>query len=194
MEIAQIVASQPMPGGNGIAVVSNSVALASVVADAAGQNGLQVVVQEAEINLEDGQSRALPRLAALIGAVLANPEVHCGIITLLPSVGVMTDALAECIREAAAAAGKPVVAVFTGIIDASIPAEGLLATGTGEDGTSHGLPCYSSPGAAVNALAAIVRYAAWVARDQGEVIPPEGINVGAAADFIEQVAGRRLRA
>ncbi|GAA1495798.1 bifunctional GNAT family N-acetyltransferase/acetate--CoA ligase family protein [Paeniglutamicibacter kerguelensis] len=186
MEIAQIVASQPMPVGNGIAVISNSVALASVVADAAGQNGLQVIAQEAEINLEDGQSRALPRLAALIGEVLANPEVHCGIVTLLPSVGVMTDALARCIREAAAAAGKPVVAVFTGIIDASIPAEGLLATGTGQDGTSHGLPCYSSPGAAVNALAAIVRYAAWVAREHGEVIAPEGINVGAAADFIER--------
>ncbi|MGL3804903.1 bifunctional acetate--CoA ligase family protein/GNAT family N-acetyltransferase [Paeniglutamicibacter sp. R2-26] len=186
MEIAQIVASQPMPGGNGLAVVSNSVALASVVADSAGQNGLQVIVQDTGTNLEDGQSRALPRLAQLVRTVLEREDIDCCIVTLLPTVGVMTDALAECIRAAAAAAGKPVVAVFTGIIDASIPAEGLLATGTAEDGTALGLPCYSSPGAAVNALAAIVRYAAWVARDQGEVLAPEGIDAGAAADFIER--------
>lgn len=186
MEIAQIVASQPMPGGNGLAVFSNSVALASVMADSAGQHDLQVIVQEAEINLEEGQSRALPRLASLLGSVLANEEVHCGIVTLLPSVGVTTTALAKCIREAAAAAGKPVVAVFTGIIDASIPAEGLLDIGTAADGASYGLPCYASPGAAVKALAAVVRYAGWVARDHGEVIAPPGIDVGAAADLIEE--------
>lgn len=186
MEIAQIVASQPRPAGNGIAVISNSVALASVVADAAGQNDLNVAVLQTDVSLDEGQSRALPKLAKLIRAVLAKDEVDSAIITLLPAVGIMTAALAKSIREAAIESGKPVVAVFTGIIDASIPAEGLLDTGTHEDGSSYGLPCYSSPGAAVSALAAIVRYSDWVKRDHGEFVEPTEINVSAAAGFIEE--------
>lgn len=186
MEIAQIVSSQPRPAGNGIAVISNSVALASVVADAAGQNDLNVAVLQTDVSLDEGQSRALPKLAKLIRAVLANDEVDSAIITLLPAVGIMTAALAKSIREAAIESGKPVVAVFTGIIDASIPAEGLLDTGTHEDGSSYGLPCYSSPGAAVSALAAIVRYSDWVKRDHGEFVEPTEINVSVAADFIEE--------
>ena len=186
MEIAQIVAVQPMPAGNGLAIMANSVALASVVADAAEQNDLSVIVQNAELSLEDGQSHALPRLARLIREALEDERVHSLIITLLPSVGIMTPALAKCIRTAATDSGKPVVAVFTGIIDATIPAEGLLDTGTNQDGTSHGLPCYSSPGSAIKALGAIVRYSAWVARDHGEYIPPNDINVSAAADLLEE--------
>ena len=186
MEIAQIVAVQPMPAGNGIAIMANSVALASVVADAAEQNDLLVRMQNAELSLEDGQSRALPRLARLIGEVLADETVHSLIITLLPSVGIMNAALAKCIREAAADSGKPVVAVFAGIIDATIPAEGLLDTGTNDEGRSYGLPCYSSPGSAVKALGAIVRYAAWVTRDHGEYVLPSEIDVSAAAELLEE--------
>lgn len=185
MEIAQVVASQVLPAGNGLAVLSNSDALASVVADAAEQNRLDVVVSDAEITLEDGQSQALPRLAAALHRALANPAVHCAIVTLLPTPGLGTAVLATCIREAAAAAGKTVVAVFPGIIDAASRADGLLDAGTDPQGHALELPCYSSPGVAVNALAAVVRYATWRSREQGEVTEPAGINVAAAEDFIE---------
>jgi acyl-CoA synthetase (NDP forming) len=186
MEIAQVVAAQPLPAGPGIAVLSNSAALASVVADAAEQNHLDVVASDAGVHLGDGQSRALPRLAAALATALENPEVHCGIVTLLPEPGLSNQALARCIREAAAEAGKPVVAVFTGLMDPVATVDGLLDAGTHPDGGNYGLPCYSSPGVAVNALAAVVHYARWVAREQGEVIEPPGIDVPAAAQFIEQ--------
>ncbi|MFB9816104.1 bifunctional acetate--CoA ligase family protein/GNAT family N-acetyltransferase [Paeniglutamicibacter sulfureus] len=186
MEIAQVVAAQPLPAGPGIAVLSNSAALASVVADAAEQNHLDVVASDAGVHLGDGQSRALPRLAAALATALENTEVHCGIVTLLPEPGLSNQALARCIREAAAEAGKPVVAVFTGLMDPVATVDGLLDAGTHPDGGNYGLPCYSSPGVAVNALAAVVHYARWVAREQGEIIEPPGIDVPAAADFIEQ--------
>ncbi|WP_307581495.1 bifunctional acetate--CoA ligase family protein/GNAT family N-acetyltransferase [Paeniglutamicibacter psychrophenolicus] len=189
LEVAQVVAAQPLPAGNGIAVLANSAALASVVADAAGQNGLEVAVSDADIALHDGASRALPRLAAALVRALENPAVHCGIITLLPEPGLTNAMLARALREAAAPSGKPVVAVFTGLLDPESTADGLLDAGTDAHGRGHGLPCYSSPGVAVNALAAIVRYARWVARAHGEVIAPEGIDVAAAADFIEDALG-----
>ncbi len=185
MEIAQVVAAQPLPAGNGLAVLSNSAALASVVADSAEQNHLDVVVSDAEVALEDGQSRALPQLAAALERALSNTRVHCAIVTLLPTVGLGTAVLAACIREVAEAAGKTVVAVFPGIIEATSRADGLIDAGTDPEGRAYGLPCYSSPGVAVNALAAVVRYATWRSREQGEVMEPEGINVPAAADFIE---------
>lgn len=185
MEIAQVVASQPLPAGNGLAVLSNSDALASVVADAAGQNHLEVVVSDAGIMLEDGQSRALPRLSAALQRALENPGVHCAIVTLMPTPGLGTSALAACIREVAETAGKTVVAVFPGIIDAAGRADGLIDAGTDQEGNARELPCYSSPGVAVNALAAVVRYATWRSREQGEVVEPAGIDVSAAEDFIE---------
>lgn len=189
MEIAQVVASQPLPGGNGLAVLSNSEALASVVADSAEQHGLDVTVSHTEIELDDGASRALPRLASILATALEDPAVHCGIITLLPVPGLNKAMVAKTLREAAEPSGKPVVAVFTGILEPGSVVDGLLDDGTHPDGSNYGLPCYSSPGTAVKALAAIVRYARWVAREQGEVIEPVGIEVPAAAEFIEDALG-----
>ena len=189
MEVAQIVAAQPLPGGSGLAVLANSVALASVVSDAAEQNQLEVIVADPDIALDDGASRALPRLAAALQRALDNPLVHCAIVTLLPEAGLSPTVVAKAIRKAAEPWGKPVIAVFPGIIDPVATADGLLDDGTRQDGSGYGLPCYSSPGTAVNALAAIVRYARWVAREQGETIEPVGIDVPAASRFIEDALG-----
>jgi hypothetical protein len=85
-----------------------------------------------------------------------------------------------------------VVAVFTGILDPSIPVEGML-------GDSGGplLPCYSNAGAAVGALAAIVRYAQWLDRDQGLFVEPGGCDVDgtkeALTGMLAGVTGEKLR-
>ena len=46
-------------------------------------------------------------------------------------------------------------------------------------------PCYSNPGAAVAALAAVVRYAQWLDRDQGLFVEPEGCDPEAARADLE---------
>ncbi|GAA4369656.1 GNAT family N-acetyltransferase [Paeniglutamicibacter cryotolerans] len=185
MDIAQIVAAQPLPAGDGVAVLTNSVALASVVADAAEQHGLRVIHNVSDIALEDGQSGALPLLATRLAGLLADEAVHSAVICLLPARGISTLALAETIRRCAGSSGKPVVVAFTGITDASVPVEGLLDTELTEAGNQLGLPCYSSPGQAVIALAAVVRYAQWRARDFGEPTLPAGIDSDRAAVLID---------
>ncbi|MFB0833329.1 bifunctional acetate--CoA ligase family protein/GNAT family N-acetyltransferase [Arthrobacter halodurans] len=227
MDVAQIVASQPLPAGNGIAVVANSDALASVVADGAAQQGLDVVVLDDALALDDGQSRALPRLAETVLRALRDPGVHAAVVALLPSPGVTVDALARTLRDCSAASGKPVVAAFTGILDASIPAEGLLAAAPGERGAAdakparpapepaasaapdpadpeaapgaplqHALPSFASPGQALAALGAVVRYAQWRRRDFGEPVDSPGIDRDRAEDLVrahqERVTGTDL--
>lgn len=51
---------------------------------------------------------------------------------------------------------------------------------------TKGLPCFESPGAAVNALAAIMDYVEWRAKETGVLATPEGTNPKAAAALIAQ--------
>ena len=137
MDVAQIVASQPLPAGSGVGVVANSAALGRVLADNAERNGLAVAALETGLDLDDGQSRALPRLGALLDDVLARPEVHSAVVILLPARGTTVEALADAVGRCGARAGKPVLAVFAGILDASVPTEGLFRVGA-EPGTDPG--------------------------------------------------------
>ncbi|MBD7993814.1 GNAT family N-acetyltransferase [Arthrobacter sp. Sa2CUA1] len=211
MDVAQIACSQPLPRGRGLAVLSNSVALGRVLADASGALDLETVHLRTDLELDRGMSVALPLLRDAVAKALADEAVHSAVVTLLPSPGLTTEHIAECLLDCAAEADKPVIAVFTGIMDPSLSAEGILAErerpavaarqtgagengdgtpGTGEDGGGPagrlpaGLPCFSSPGAAVSALSAIVRYTEWAGREHGLFADPAGVDIDGAHAFI----------
>ncbi|MET1153850.1 GNAT family N-acetyltransferase [Arthrobacter sp.] len=193
MDVAQILVSQPLPAGANLAVFSNSLALGNVVADAAKAHQLDVVRLETGMDLNTGQSKALPVLRQRVRQALSAPEVHAAVVTLLPATGIRTSVLAEVLRECAEEAGKPVVASFTGVLDLAERTDGLLATGDGSGagtelparGLQRALPCFASPGSAVNALAAVVRYAEWKARDKGEYTEAAGTDPAASQQQID---------
>src|SRR6478752_5777323 len=62
MDIAQIVAGQPLPAGPQLAIFSNSMALGKVVADSAEAHGLAVHGIVTDVDLDAGMSLALPAL------------------------------------------------------------------------------------------------------------------------------------
>ncbi|WP_309074370.1 GNAT family N-acetyltransferase [Paenarthrobacter sp.] len=192
MDIAQIASSQALPKGPGVAVYSNSVALAKVVADSSGPLGLDVGRLVTDIDLDAGMSVALPALRASLQESLADDSVHAVVAALLPARGLTVEALAGVLAECAAEAGKPVVAAFTGILDPSVHVEGMV----GAVGKPV-LPCYSNAGAAVAALAAIVRYAQWRDRDQGLFVEPEGCDVDGTKETLNAmlagVTGEKIR-
>ncbi|WP_434994620.1 bifunctional acetate--CoA ligase family protein/GNAT family N-acetyltransferase [Arthrobacter sp. Ld5] len=219
MDIAQIVASQPLPQGPGVAVFSNSSALGKVVADGVVSQGMTVARLEAGLQLDTGQSVALPALAAAVADALRDEAVHAAIVTTLPARGLTAEAVAACLQRCAEAAGKPVVASFTGILDARVQLDGLVAapwsgdapatppatpastpvapaapgTAGGSDPAlplQRGLPCFPSPGAALAALGAVVRYSHWRSRDHGEFVDPAGVDVDAAARLLADVRAR----
>ncbi|HXD28137.1 MAG TPA: GNAT family N-acetyltransferase [Arthrobacter sp.] len=235
MDVAQLFATQPLPRGKGLAVVASSWALARVVEDNAEQHGLSVVLRERELELDDGASRALPRLRRTVEGLLARPEVDCLVLALLPVVGISHRELAKVLYEAGRKAGKPVLASFTGLMDPGEPAAGLLhmprepddaaaaaaapaaapgieagpaAVADGGNGRGEtvsmapaggpvpeaagvpaprqdALPTYASPGAAIEALAEMVRYVAWRDRDFGEYVELPGIDRGRADELLE---------
>ncbi|TJY70769.1 GNAT family N-acetyltransferase [Arthrobacter sp. CAU 1506] len=199
MDVAQILVSQPLPAGANLAVFSNSLALGNVVADAAKAHQLDVVRLETGMDLNTGQSKALPVLRQRVRQALSAPEVHAAVVTLLPATGIPTSVLAEVLRECAEEAGKPLVASFTGVLDLAERTDGLLAAGdqpvadstpaadpeSAAGGLQRALPCFASPGSAVNALAAVVRYAEWKARDKGEYTEPTGCDPAASQQQID---------
>jgi acyl-CoA synthetase (NDP forming) len=114
------------------------------------------------------------------------------VAALLPVRGITVDKIAEVLAECSAEAGKPVVAAFTGILDPSVYVEGLV----GAEGQA--VPCFSNAGAAVAALAAVVRYAEWLARDPGHFVEPAGCDPESAGilldELLRDVQGAGLKA
>jgi acyl-CoA synthetase (NDP forming)/RimJ/RimL family protein N-acetyltransferase len=193
MDVAQIVSGQPLPKGAGVAVFSNSGALGKVVADSASAHGLGVEQLVTELDLDAGMSLALPALRDRLRAVLAMETVHAAVVAFLPARGLTVDNIARVLAESSAEAEKPVVAAFTGILDPSVYVEGMV----GEDPGTPPVPCYSNPGAAVAALASVVRYAEWAARDQGLFAEPDGCDGDTAHADLERlladVRGEQLK-
>ncbi|MCY0904294.1 bifunctional GNAT family N-acetyltransferase/acetate--CoA ligase family protein [Arthrobacter sp. H14-L1] len=176
LDVAQIVDRQSLPAGPGIAVFSNSLALGKVVADSAQAHGLHACSITADLQLDSGQSVALPILRRRLLAELRRDTVHAAVVTLLPARGLTVEAIAQLLFDCGQEAGKPVVAAFTGILDPSIYVEGLIG---------RGLPCYSNPANGVRALAAVVRYAQWRQREQVAFAQPEHIDSDAVTAALE---------
>lgn len=166
MDVAQLLAAQPLPAGPRVAVLSNSEALGAVVADQAESKSLTVSARRDDVDLNDGQSVAVPRLRSVVTALLSRDDVDALMVALLPAVGLPVDALAEAIQEASADTGKPAVACFAGALGRDTRVEGL----------ADALPCYPNPTSAVEALRKVVAYAAWRATDPGVAEDPEGID------------------
>lgn len=192
MDVAQIVSGQPLPAGADIAVFSNSRALGKVVADSAAANGLGVERIVTEVDLDAGMSLALPALRESLATTLGSDSVHAVVVALLPARGLTVESIAGVLADCSAAAGKPVVAAFTGILDPSIYVEGMVGT----ESAASSVPCFSNPGAAVAALAAVVRYAEWVDRDKGLFVEPEGCDPESVRaeleELLQDVPGEQL--
>lgn len=188
MDVAQIVVGQPVPDGAGVAVFSNSLALGKVLADAARSQQLEVVRMDAHLELDGGQSVALPALEKALTEALEDPAVSSLILTLIPAVGLAPEAILPVLNRCGRAAGKAVVACFTGVLDPAAQLEGLRSgSGGGSDHEDATVPCFASPGAAVSALGAVVRYSRWRAGEHGVFAELEGIDEEAAAAQLAQV-------
>ncbi|OFI38998.1 GNAT family N-acetyltransferase [Arthrobacter sp. SW1] len=183
MDVAQIVASQPLPKGPGVALASNSSALGKVVADSAGHHGLRVERLLTGIDLDAGASVSLAALRSTLRETLADEDVHAAMAAMIPARSVSTEDVARVLAECAAESGKPVIAAFGGVLDPAARLDGLLPA----DAADAGIPCYSSPGNAVAALSAVVGYSAWLGREQGLFVEPEGCDPDGTREELERL-------
>jgi len=188
LDAAALLASQPVPGGRRVGVVSNTRGGGMLAADACGDVGLQVA------SLADDTQRALqdllPADAAVAGPVDTTAAVSAGLFRrCLELVGAdpgvdavlaltATTATSDLVPEVRAA--RVPVPIAAAVMD---QVEGVrLLPGPGED--SPAVPAYAYPESAARALGHAARYGAWRATPPRSVPVLEGLGQDRARELV----------
>ena len=164
VDVAALLADQPLPAGRRVGIVANSEALTELVGDASVGHGLQVPRAPVSVPL----TATAEEFARALTEVTADPSIDAVIAAFVPPVGTRGDQVAGAVAKAAAGTDKPVVACLLGMPDG----RGRLAHPA--TGGRETVPTYSSPEDAVRTLAAATEYAAWRGRDPGPRVDPPG--------------------
>ena len=170
IEATALLATQPVPAGRTVAVVSNVRSAGQLAADAGARLGLSVrdpVDTTAPVSAEAFR-QCLEQLAA-------DDEVHAVVAIVLPTGA--TGDLEAAIREATTS--KPLVAV-------------VLTQPESVRLIDDRIPAYGSPEAAVRALARAAGYGAWRAAPRGRVPDLPDVRTADARALIQDSAPGRL--
>jgi acetyl coenzyme A synthetase (ADP forming)-like protein len=175
-DVVTLLATQPVPAGPRVGVVTNAGGPGILLADACEARGLTLPVlsegtmaelrgflppQAGVRNPVDMIASATPEdFERAVAAVANDPGIDSLVVVYVPPLLTRAEAVAEAIARGAgrAPAHKPVLTVFL----SSKGAPDLLASGP-----RGKLPAYSFPENAARALAASERYGRWRARPAG---------------------------
>ncbi|MFE7503938.1 GNAT family N-acetyltransferase [Promicromonospora sp. NPDC057488] len=193
MDVAQVLAHQPLPAGGRVGILASSPSLAALVADAVAAAGLTVVGPPEPLSAGAPDDEIAAAVDALYGPDACDAVVMVSVPVVLPR----TDAMARAVAQAAARTGRTTVVSALGLhgmpdqLAATVP-EGL--PGAGDE---IRIPAFSTPEDAVWALGEVVRYARWRAQDHGTPVRPalrEGVSDGVARTqartLVESLLGR----
>ncbi|WP_188686476.1 bifunctional acetate--CoA ligase family protein/GNAT family N-acetyltransferase [Nesterenkonia cremea] len=177
MDVLQVLATQPLPAGRRIAILSNSPSMSRVLADAAESQNLKPTRVVGDLDLEGTNREAGKALTRALSELLEDDDVDSVALCLQPSfTGEHVDrsrAISEISREYA----KPVVASYIGVLDQNVAlnhvgnAAPVIETGA----LQQGVPIFSSPERSVAALGKIARYQRWRQDGIGEPFVPAGL-------------------
>lgn len=173
-DVAQLVAHQPLPAGNRVAVVGNSDAILLLAADAAAALGLEVTHTSALKTDATGEDfeKALDR-------AIDDPESDAVVVVFVPPLMSVAPDVADVIAAVGEQSHKPVLTTF--LAAEGVPELLRVPDTAGSSAGRGSVPSYESPEAAVRALAKAVEYAAWLATPEGDATRPDGIDTEAAA-------------
>ncbi|MFI7121462.1 GNAT family N-acetyltransferase [Amycolatopsis sp. NPDC049868] len=184
-DTALVFAHQPLPAGPRIAIVGNSSAIGLLAADTARAHGLRLTADPVDV----GPQASPEEFAAAVREALNSPETDALVVVFVPPLAIPGTAYARALREAVVEMdkNKPIVSTFLAV--EGVPDELAVLS---EDGvpTRGSVPSYPSPERAVNALARVVRYAAWRQRPQGNLVRPAGLH----AEQAQVIVGELLAA
>ncbi len=189
-DVAQLVAHQPLPRGNRVAVVGNSDALGLLAADAAVAVGLHVkepVALGSDATAEDFEEA--------LDAAIDDPEVDSVVAVYVPPLNTSGEEVADVLAAVGEQSDKPLVCTF--LASEGLPELLRVPDVAGSTAGRGSVPSYAAVEAAVRALARVVEYAAWRAKPQGELVAPETVDMMAARALVSRIlagtaAGRDL--
>ena len=181
LDAAALLALQPLPTGNRVALVSNSTALLLHTMDLVDRQGMSTVQRPHRVHWDAGADE----VGKVVESALSANDVDAVIVIHVPPVRTDVSDVAEVLRGAASNASKPVIAVLphqTGLTGRS-----SLVSNPGPSGMPGpgSVPVYGEPAAAVAALALAVRHAAWLDTAYGEEVEAGGLLVDRAEEIIE---------
>ncbi|MGX7826812.1 bifunctional acetate--CoA ligase family protein/GNAT family N-acetyltransferase [Actinokineospora sp. 24-640] len=174
-DTALLLAHQPLPPGERVAVVGNSTAIGVLAADAALSLGLTLADDPVDIGAQAGPDA----FAEAVTRTLRRDDVDALVVVFVPPLAIPGTAYARALREAAAtvAEAKPIVSTF--LAAEGIPAELAVPGPDGAPGQGS-IPSYPSPERAVLALVRATNYARWRSTPPGHLARPSGIDRSAA--------------
>jgi acyl-CoA synthetase (NDP forming) len=189
LDAAALLASQPVPAGTRVAVVSNARGAGVLAADACGDAGLRMasLAPQTQQALRD----MLPPSAAVAGPVDTTAAPAPGafrrcleLVGADPGVDAVlaltaTNATGDLVPEVQAA--RVPVPVAAAVMD-QIEVVRLLP---GENEDSPVVPAYAYPESAARALSHAARYGVWRATPQGQVPDLDGLRPDRAKELIE---------
>ncbi|MDQ6650677.1 MAG: GNAT family N-acetyltransferase [Actinomycetota bacterium] len=179
LDIAQVLAYQPLAAGRRVGIVGNSTALVVLAADACVAAGLTVAGRPADVGAMSGPAE----FAAALSLVLADPAVDAVVTVFVPPLTTPAMEVARVLTEVAADVDKPIVSVFLGF-DGMPPA----LQRPSPPGTAPGrgsIPSFGSPEPAVYALARAISYAEWRSRPEGVLTDLAGVDSEAARSLVQ---------
>jgi acetyl coenzyme A synthetase (ADP forming)-like protein len=190
-DVAQVLATQPLPAGRGVAIVANSGGPGVMAADACDSAGLDVpeLGPAVQAHLRDllGADAAIANPVEMahattpdvfgraLAAALADPVAAAAVAIfsapLAPFADEMTGAIVEVARQQSA---KPVLACVLGH-------HVIISRG------GHAVPSFAFPESAVMALARVARYAEWRRRPEGRVAQLDDVDRAGARTLVDAI-------
>ncbi|MEU8121195.1 GNAT family N-acetyltransferase [Spirillospora sp. NPDC049024] len=176
-DVAQVLAYQPLPAGDRIAIIDNSNSLGLLAQDEAVALGLEV-----RPRIDLGPSADADDYEAALAGALDDDSVDAVVALFTPpTIGGFDVRVPEKILRLAAEGRKPIVATYLGT--EGMPAE-LRVTGPDGMAAEGSVPSYASPEDAVRALAYVIRYAQWRQRPAGRMPAFEDVDRAKARELV----------
>ncbi|MFO0556519.1 MAG: acetate--CoA ligase family protein [Polyangiales bacterium] len=198
-DVAMLLASQPVPRGRRVAILTNAGGPGIMASDACESRGLEVArlsdetqrALEAFLPKEASVKNPVDMIASATGAqyeralsiLLAAPEVDMVLVLFVTPIVTDASDVASAIRAGAAKSDKCVATCFMG--RRGVP-EAVRSLREGR------FPSYAFPESAAAALAKAARYGAWLSSPEGHRVIPSGIDRDTARTIVQQAAGRWL--
>ncbi len=193
-DVAALLATQPVPKGDRVAIITNAGGPGILAADACESFGL-TVPEFADSTREALRKFLLPIAGTknpvdmtsaataedygrAMTTVSEDPNVDALIVIFIPPIAVRTEDVARQILDVAGKAGKrmPVMATF-------MAAEGVAGQ---LSGGGVRVPAYPFPESAGRALSKVVQYGRWLSESRGKAVRFQGLRRLEAASIVSK--------
>lgn len=174
VDTLQLFETQPLPKGSRVGIIASSESLAAIAAEAINAAGLTVTEHVHVIRSLDLATEA----THILEDIYAPEACDIVLIAHVPTLGEFPEETATLIATKACQSGRTTIASVYGL-------HGVTGEFTCEcSEVPVTVPAYSTPEDAVRALANVVSYAHWLARDHGGHVHFEDIDRRSAEEIL----------